>query len=307
MVDITNTGLTLSSTGGTSLAGGLTHGQKIFVAAARMAFEPAAPDPDLIDSQRMPQGHKQWDVQTVARLTQASALTEGIDLAETQQLYPNTTSITPTEHGIIATVSMELIRRQGNFSVLDTTGKLLGNSLRRRQANDVIALYDGLSKSVGSATTQLDVTHFRGSMAYLMTDNDSEFGPAQLPIHAAFHIEQISDIILDITDAGAATGARPAGFGDGLLQRWWKGSDRLYGIPIFHSGLIARIGTTNAVKGAIFNPTAFTMVMANSADVTIEKDNSLRAEEHGIFQTWGEAEVADPYGVEIHSDGAATV
>jgi hypothetical protein len=47
--------------------------------------------------------------------------------------------------------------------------------------------------------------------------------------------------------------------------------------------------------------------MANNADVTTENDNSLRAEEHGIFQEWGEGERADPHGVEVYSDAAATV
>lgn len=306
MANQTNTGISLSSTGGTALAGGLTHGQRILVASARSAFEPAAPDPDLVQSERIPQGHKRWDVQTVARLADASQLTEGTDLSQVQQLYTNTAQITPAEHGIIATVSNELQRRQGNFSAFSTTGTLLGNSLRRLMAKDIIALYSGLNKSIVGISNQLDVTHFRGAVAYLMTDNDSEYGPAQLPMHAALHIEQISDIILDISDPGTAVNSRPAGFGVDMLQRWWRGSDRLYGIPIFHSGNIART-TLGDATGALFNPAAFELIMATDADATSEVDNSLRATEVGIFQVWGEAEIADPYGVDITSDASATV
>lgn len=302
MANTTNTGLSLSSTGGG--LNQLSHGQRIFVASAFEAFEPAAPDPDLVFSTRIPQGHKQWDVQTVARLADAAALTEGVDLSVTQQLFVNTVQITPTEHGLIATVSKPLIRRQGDFDVMRTAGELTGNSLRRRQAKDVIALYDGFSKSSPGATNAYDITEFRGAMAYLMTDNDSEYGPAQLPIHAALHIEQISDIILDISDT--APRGTTTGFTDELLQRWWRGSDRLYGIPIFHSGNIARDSGDDA-KGAIFNPRALAMVMANEAEPTEETDNSLRAIEMGIFQEWSEAEIADPHGVEAFSDAAATI
>ena len=255
------TGLSLSSTSN------LSSGQKIVVAGAKVAFEPAAPDPDLVENHRIPQGHKQWDILTYARLTQASALTEGVDLASTQQLVAASLSIPPSEHGIIATLSKRLIRRQGDTSVMSTTGTLIANSLRRRQANDVIALYDGFSKSVVGANTQMDVTHFRGSVAYLLTDNSSSYGPAPMPLHAALHIEQISDIILDISDPGTAAGGRPAGFGDDLLQRWWRGNDRLYGIPIFHSGNISRDSSGDS-KGAIFAKEALLMVMANNADVT---------------------------------------
>ena len=296
------TGLSVSSTSN------LSSGQKIVVARAKVAFEPAAPDPDLVENHRIPQGHKQWDILTYARLSQASALTEGVDLAQTQQLVAASLSITPTEHGVIATLSKRLIRRQGDTNVMSTTGTLIANSLRRRQANDVIALYDGFSKTTVGANTQLDITHFRGSVAYLLTDNDSSYGPAPMPLHAALHIEQISDIILDISDPGASATAlaRPAGFGDDLLQRWWRGNDRLYGIPIFHSGNISR-DTAGDSQGAIFAKEALVLVMANNADVTEETDESLRAVEIGIFQEWSEGERADPHGVEVYSDTAATV
>jgi hypothetical protein len=293
------TGLNVSTTSN------LTTGQKILIASARMAFEPAAPDPDLIGSSRIPQGHKQWDVQTYARLSQANALTEGVDLAQSEQLVTAAVTITPTEHGIMGQASKRLVRRQGDTNVVSTLGTMLANSLRRRMANDVIALYDGFSKSVVGASNTVDITHFRGSVAYLLTDNDSAYGPAPLPLHAAFHIEQISDIILDITDPGAVISSR-FGLSADMLQRWWRGSDRLYGVQVFHSGNIS-LDANNDVKGALFASSALHMVMATDADSTTEEDNSLRATEYGIFQEWSEAEIADPHGVEVFSDATTTV
>ena len=294
------TGLSISSTSN------MSSGQKILVASAKEAFEPAAPDPDLITNERIPTGHKQWDVLTYARMSNASALSEGVDLSQSEQLVTNSLSITPSEHGIIATVSKRLIRRQGDSNVVSTTGTLLANSLRRKMASDVVTLYDGFSKSTPGATNTLDITHFRGAVAYLMTDNSESYGPAPMPLRASLHIEQISDIILDITDAGAAVGARPAGFGDDLLQRWWKGRDSLYGCQIFHSGVISRDSDDDS-KGAVFADDALILVMANEAEVTEEDDNSLRAIEFGVFQEWGEGERADVHGVEIYSDTAATI
>ena len=292
------TGLSISSTSN------LSSGQKTFIASAREAFEPAAPDPDLVESQRIAAGFKQWDVLTMARLTSASALTEGVDLTSAQQLVANRLSITPSEHGIIATLSKRLIRRQGDQNVVSTAGRLCANSLRRRQALDVIALYDGFSKSVVGAGNALDITSFRGSVAYLLTDNSSSYGPAPLPLHAALHIEQISDIMLDLTDT--APRGTTTGMTEELLQRWYKSSDRLYGVQVFHSGNISRDSGDDA-KGAIFAKEALVMVMANDAEVTEEDDNSLRAIEYGCFQEWGEGERADAHGVEVFSDSAATV
>lgn len=292
------TGLSISSTSN------LSTGQKILVASAKMAFEPAAPDPDLVSNERIPTGHKQWDILTYARFSSANALTEGVDLAQSEQLVAASLSITPTEHGIISTVSNRLIRRQGDTSIVSTVGTMIANSLRRRMASDVIALYDGFSKTTPGASLALDITYFRGANAYLMTDNDSGYGPAQPPFHASLHIEQISDIIVDITDT--APRGTTTGITEEMLQRWWRASDRLYGVQVFHGGNITR-DSANDSKGAIFAKEALHLVMANDADPTEETDNSLRAREYGIFQEWSEAERADPHGVEIYSDSAATI
>lgn len=294
------TGITLSSTSN------LSSGQKIFIEQAMLANEPAAPNPDLVGSERIDAGVKQWDINTYARLESAGALSEGVDLSEVQQLTTANLSITPSEHGIIVTLANRLIRRQGDSSVVGVAGEQAGASLRRRMDLDVIALFDGFSKSVVGAGSAMDITHFRGGIAYLLTDNDESYGPAPLPLNASLHIEQISDIILDLSDPGTAAGGRPAGFGDELLQNWWKGRDRLYGIGIFHGGNITR-DSSNDSKGAILATNALYLVIANDADVTEETDNSLRAVEYGAFQEWGEAERADPHGVEVYSDTEATV
>ena len=292
------TGLSLSSTSNS------TNGQRIVIASAKEAFEPAAPDPDLIESERIPTGSKQWDISTYARLTDAQALTEGVDLSSVQQLATNTLQLTPAEHGILVTLSNRLIRRQGDSSVVTVAGRQIGSSLRRRMAKDVISLYDGFSKSIVGASSGMDITHFRGAAAYLLTDNNSSFGPAPMPLQAALHIEQISDIIADLSDT--APRGTTTGITEELINRWWRGSDRLYGIPIFHSGNIER-DSGNDAKGAIFSSGALYMVIANDSDVTEEDDNSLRAREYGIFQEWAEGERADPHGVEVFSDAAATV
>ena len=301
------TGLSVSNTSN------LSDGQVIVVKSAKMAFEPAAPDPDLISNDRIGQGEKSWNLLTYARLSDASALTEGVDLSQTQQLVTASINLEPAEHGIIATVSKRLIRRQGDANVLGATGTMLANSLRRIQSKDVITLYDGFTKSIVGASNALDITHFRGANAYLMRDDKSGVtaatnGPAQPPLKAALHIGQISDIILDISDPGTSStelGSR-VGLSADMLQRWWKTRDRLYGVEVFHSGNIQADSGDDAIVG-LFAEDALYMVMANNADVTEETDESLRAIEIGIFQEWDETERADDHGVEVKSDCSTTV
>ena len=300
MASVTNTGITISSTDS------LSSGQKIFIAAAKEAYEPAAPDPDLISSERMPAGHKQWDILTYARLSDATALTEGVDMTTVQQLYANYLSINPTEHGVIVTLSKRAITRQPG-SLENQAGGQMGVSMRARQAKDVIALYDGFSKSVGGAGTTLDITHFRGAVAYLLTDNDTEFGPAPMPLRMSAHSEMISDLILDLTDAGSRVGGVEDGLSSELVQRWWRGADRAYGVQVFHSAYITADSSTDDAKGGLFAQEALHMVLEGNDESTREIDESRRTTEYGLFKSWGEAERADPHGVEMLFDAAATV
>jgi len=284
----------------------LTTGQKILIAGAGMAFEPAAPDPDLVRTATLPEGHKQYSSGIFARLAQASAVQESVDFIQAEQLRTNYITIDPSEHGIQVTISNRERRRQGDANVASVAGEQMGGSLRRREANDIIALYDTFTKSVGGASATLDITTFRGDVAYLLTDNDSAYGPAPMPLHAALHIEQISDIILDITDPGTAPANRPTGPFSEMIKGWWRGNDRLYGVAIWHSGNIAR-DSGDAAKGALKHQNSLVLVEEGTAEAVDEMDNSSRLTEFGLWKSWGEALQIDPHGTEIHSDASATV
>jgi hypothetical protein len=290
------TGITLTSTGN------LSSGQKILIAAAKLAYEPSAVDPDLIESDSLAPGEKSRNILTYARLASAVQLTEAVDVSQVQQLVAATLPIDPSEHGLILTMSKRLLRRQLDLSLISGSGKMLAGSVRRRQALDVIALYDSFTKSIVGAGSTLDITYFSGAISYLRTDNDTAYGPAPMPLHAALHAEQIRDIVTDISDVSPR--GTTTGFTDEVLRNWFRGRDRLYGISIWESGNMTRDASDDA-KGAIFSKEAMIIVMEDAWEPTEEVDNSVRLREFGLFGSWGEALRADPHGVEIYSDAAA--
>ena len=49
------------------------------------------------------------------------------------------------------------------------------------------------------------------------------------------------------------------------------------------------------------------MVMEGETEPTTEEDTSNRLVEYGLFQSWGESEIADSHGIEVASDVTATV
>ena len=91
------TGLSLSSTSN------LTNGQRIMIASAKEAFEPAAPDPDLIESERIPTGTKQWDISTAQRMEQSAQATSAAtrpppgrrQAAKPAEVHPPSLVLTP--------------------------------------------------------------------------------------------------------------------------------------------------------------------------------------------------------------------
>jgi hypothetical protein len=293
------TGLTLSTTEG------LSNGQAIMIDQARDAFGPASPEPGLIRMKTLPTGHQTFSSNIYARLDTASALTEGTDLSQVQQFVANNIAINPSEHGLLVTHSKRLRRRQGDSDAAATAGRLMGISMRARQALDIHAVWETFSKSIVGAGSPLDITYFRGAIAYLLTDNSTAYGPAPMPVSSVLHAEGISDIVLDISDPGTAVPNR-SGLSAEMLARWWRGSDRVYGTEIFHGGYIVRDSNDDA-KGSIFNQDAIVMVEEGEAETTEEDDNSLRVIEMGLFKSWGEGLQIDPHGVEVFHDAAATI
>lgn len=300
MANTTSTGITISTSAAISA---LSNGQKIMIDEAKRAMEPSAPEPEMVTSVRMPAGHKQYDVLTYARLADAVALTEGVDLTEVQQLAANYLSINPNEHGVIVTLSKRAMDRQPE-SLQAMAGSMQGISMRARQARDIDVLFDGFSKSVGGAGTTLDITHFRGTVAYLRTDNDTEFGPAPFPVLSGLHPEGISDLVLDLTDT--APRGTTTGLTNEMIQGWWRGSDRAYGVQVFDLPYLTR-DSGNDYKGTVMSQEALVMVLEAEDDKPTEVDISHRLTEYGLFKAWGEDERADPHGVEMLFDGEATV
>ncbi|KKL81437.1 hypothetical protein LCGC14_1994740, partial [marine sediment metagenome] len=104
----------------------------------------------------------------------------------------------------------------------------------------------------------------------------------------------------------AATSALTDGLSAEIMQGWWRGSDRAYGIQLFEDGYMTRDASDDAV-GAFFNEKALALVLEGGDEPTREEDGSARLVEFGLFKSWGETERADPHGVAATFDAAKTI
>jgi len=289
------TGLTLSS------SSSLSDMSKTVIASAISNIEPAGPTNQLVSRYDIPQGAKQVNIPIWGR-NDAHALTEGVDINTPQQLSVTVTSITASEHGIMTFVS-DRLSRQNNEDILAHVGEVQGGALGRLLEDDLITLFDGFSNSIGSAGSNLTYRDIAGAVSFLKTDNNSSFGMAPGQPNAVMHPEQIRRFVQEVTGiqaggSGMAAQPIPEGITADVIQNYFRGNERAFGVPIFQSGVLSRDGSGDA-KGAVFVPGALALAMAHEMEAEEERDASLRGTEMVMVGEWGEAEVADPWGVEM--------
>ena len=290
------TGLTLSS------SSSLSDMSKIIIANAISNIEPAGPTNQLVARYDIPKGAKQVNVPVWGR-NDAAALSEGVDISAPQQLSVSVTSITASEHGILTFVSDKLTR-QNNEDILSHVGEVQGGALGRLLEDDLIVLFDGFSNSIGSAGSFLTLYHVAGAVSYLKTDNDSSYGMAPGTPNGVFHPEQIRGFVQEMTgiQGGGTTGMAaqpiPEGITAEVVQNYFRGNEKAFGVPIFQSGVLSRDGSGDT-KGAVFVPQAIALAMAHEMEAENERDASLRGTEVVMVGEWGESEIADPWGVEM--------
>ncbi len=290
------TGLTLSS------SSSLSDMSNIVIASAISNIEPAGPTNQLVSRYDIPQGAKQVNIPIWGR-NDAAALTEGVDITAPQQLSVTVTSITASEHGIMTFVS-DRLSRQNNEDILSHVGEVQGGALGRLLEDDLISLFDGFSNSIGSAGSYLTYYHVAGAVSYLKTDNNSSYGMAPGTPNGVFHPEQIRAFVQEATgiQGGGSTGMAaqpiPEGITAEVVQNYFRGNEKIFGIPIYQSGVLGRDGSGD-VKGAVFVPQAIALAMAHEMEAEEERDASLRGTEMVMVGEWGEAEIADPWGVEM--------
>ena len=290
------TGLTLSS------SSSLSDMSKIIIASAIANIEPAGPTNQLVSRYDIPKGAKQVNIPIWGR-NDAAALTEGVDINTPQQLSVTVQSITASEHGIMTFVS-DRLTRQNNEDILSHVGDVQGGALGRLLEDDLIVLFDGFSNSIGSAGSYLTFYHVAGAVSYLKTDNNSSYGMAPGTPNGVFHPEQIRAFVQEVTgiQGGGSTGMAAQPIPDGItsevIQNYFRGNEKVFGVPIYQSGVLSRDGSGDT-KGAVFVPQAIALAMAHEMEAEQERDASLRGTEVVMVGEWGEAEVADPWGVEM--------
>ena len=218
----------------------------------------------------------------------AASLTEGTDMTSTT-VSTSSVSIAVGEVGVQAFLTDMATMGAGNPAA--EIGQLLGNAIARKIDEDLIALFDGFSTSLGATTQELTVADVFKAAATLRNNKVNGRLVAVLNPLQAYALKA------NLTN----TFANPNG-GDlqnEAMRNGFVGS--IAGVDIYESAHVAIDGSGDA-KGAIFAPEALALAMKRDFVVEPQRDASNRGWELNATAVYGVGELDDTYGVEMYFD-----
>jgi N4-gp56 family major capsid protein len=218
----------------------------------------------------------------------AAGLTEGTDMSSTTV---STSSVSIAVGEVGAQVLLTDMAAMGAGNPADELGTVLGNAIATKMDQDIIALFDGFSTSLGATTTELTAAYLFQAAATLRANK------AVGRLVGVFHPYQTYALKANLTN----TFANPNG-GDlqnEAMRNGYVGT--IAGIDIFESANVTVDGSGDA-KGAIFAPEALAVAMKRDFSIEPQRDASNRAWELNATAIYGVGELDDSYGVEMYFD-----
>jgi len=218
----------------------------------------------------------------------AAGLTEGTDMSSTTV---STSSVSIAVGEVGAQVLLTDMAAMGAGNPADELGTVLGNAIATKMDQDLIALFDGFSTSLGATTTELSAAYLFQAAATLRANK------AAGRLVGVFHPYQTYALKANLTN----TFANPNG-GDlqnEAMRNGYVGT--IAGIDIFESANVSVDGSGDA-KGAIFAPEALAMALKRDFEIEPQRDASNRAWELNATAVYGVGELDDSYGVEMYFD-----
>lgn len=239
------------------------------------------------------------------------ALTDGVDMAQAQQITDTQMTITPTEFGS-QVVLTDLMMMEARDKFMQVASQILRDSFDRQQDQTLCDDMDNYSIALGSAGTALTLGHLMAANAAIADAGRAADGTAgrggevaPAPYFAVFTPPQIHALNKTLTGGIGAAGATQIspeaedaiGFG---------GSFTIPGIGVTVISDTNFLKDSNDdVKGGVYAKMAQILVELGTApSAAPQRDESLRATEINFVGRWARGEYNDNWGREMLFDSA---
>lgn len=239
-----------------------------------------------------------------------TALSDGIDMTNAQEILDTPTVVTPAEYGgkVILTKMMMMTVRDSFFEVATN---ILRDAFDRQQDQTLADDLDNFSIALGSAGTAFTLGHLMAGHASLKYNAPANASagrggePAPDPIYCVMTPAQLHSLrktMVGGIGAAAATQITP----EMDRIKTLVGSFQVDGIPglTVRSDLNITKDTSDDAKGGIFSKMAISGAELGGIEIGREWDQSLRGWEVAIVGRWGRTEYDDNFGREMLFDSA---
>jgi hypothetical protein len=227
----------------------------------------------------------------------AKDLTDGVDMTEAQSLTITGTTHETDEAGCKIVITKKL-RNQLKEDAYRAAGKVIGNAMAKKIDQDGLTLFSGLDTSLGGAGTTFSIDYMLAAVSQCMGQSE----PIPDPIYCVIHPYQLHEIV-DLL-ATPSTNTVSDEIFTAALKQYWRGNEKLFGVPVFSTGNIS-VDSLDDAYGAVFSKLAFIYLVGWEPDTWVEYDGSLRGWEIGIVADYGMVEEDGTYGRALLFDATA--
>jgi hypothetical protein len=246
-----------------------------------------------------------------ATVLQAQSLTEGEPINNPQRLIPTPQQFTTSEVGVHMVLTDKAVRVTPE-PMMARAGRFMGNAMKRRRETDMLGLFAGLSRDLGSAGSAwapgwLSAAHVRLQAA--AEANQVEPTPEGQRHIAVIHPFHYHDLLTSAATLGSNINDDGVGYFpiEGLTREIIQNYQikQLYDVAIATSPLISIDGSDDAI-GAIFCKDTFLLVETSvSMRMEKERDINLRGTAMVITSEYGTGELEDQFGFKMTADATA--
>lgn len=267
--------------------------------AIRFTMEHNNPMLGLVTKYNLKKGHDTGIFPKVGQM-EFSALDEGEDMVDEQDIGLTTFNVTTEEIGAKVIITRRLLDRiaSGATSNLWTPiGEQLGDGASRKMDTDLLGLASALNggTDIGLAGADMSAANVMSIISQAKTDkfgNDLRF---------VMHPNCMLRLGRDLHTIGASSNRPiPKGFSEDMLGKFWSGIV-LGGVTFWEDGNITRDSSDDAIN-LLFNKTALALLM--SMEMTRDKtwDASRRAWELVLVRDYKAFELDDTEGAPVTTD-----
>ncbi len=273
-----------------------------FIAEARLTLSQVGAAKAAM--QTMPLGKKQGLTLNIPTWTQPTAytLTEGVDMAQAQQITDANVAITVAENAGVQVIFSRLAMDSIREDAIRMAARAMANAVENKRGDDLVTLFSGFGTTLGSAGTTLGLGHVMAGKVRLLT----AARPIEGEIAAVLHPYMLHGMYEDfLAMASGAFGTASPNAGSQVAEDIIRKYDvfDVAGVKVYSDPLITADGSDDGI-GAIFARNALIYVPYEEESIEEDPDSSLRAVEVNMVATYGYGEYQDTWGFGMTFDRA---